>query len=270
MTELPRLLEQSDDDFERALLGSALAERPRAAGLRDAALAIGLTVSAADAVAASLPSTSLGAAGAAAPTAAAPSAAATAPLGAAGAASATVTVLGKGVLGGALVTLLGLTAVDHFVPVAPARSTVAPVVVQKAAVAVDVKKAPSAPALPNPAVEVVELAPPESEPAPAHAARHALSVPEHVAVPAPRSTAPTNAAFAPIELPAPSSPAVIANPSLAAEIRQLDRARAALAVGDAATARQALDTYAANRPSPTLSHEAALLRQALRDLTHAP
>ena len=265
MTDLPRLLEQSDDEFERALLGSALAERPRTAGLRQAALAIGLTATAADAAAASLPTTSLGAVGAAAP-----SAAATAPLGAAGAASATATVLGKAVLGGALVTLLGLTAVDHFASQAPPQSPLAPVAVQKATPAADVKKVQSAPPLPSPVSDVEQLAPLEAEQRPVQAARQPLPAPELAVVPAPRSTAPTNAAFAPIELPAASSPAVVANPSLAAEIRLLDRARAALAAKDAASARQALDTYAANRPSPTLAHEAALLRKALRDLTHAP
>lgn len=267
MNELPRLLEQSDDDFERALLGSALAERPRAAGLRDAALAIGLTVSAADATAASLPA-SLGTAGVAAP-----GAAATTPLGAAGtagAASVTATVLGKGVLGGALVTLLGLTAVDHFVPATSPQPTPVLVAAQKPAAAADAKKSPSAKALPSPAFEVDQLAPQTPEPKPVSAGRQPLPAPEPAAVSAPHSTAPTNAAFAPIELPAPSSPAVVESPSLAAEIRQLDRARAALAVGDATTARQALDQYAANRPSPTLAHEAALLRQALRNLTHAP
>jgi outer membrane protein assembly factor BamD (BamD/ComL family) len=47
---------------------------------------------------------------------------------------------------------------------------------------------------------------------------------------------------------------------LAAEIRVLDQARAALTAGDTNRASQLLDAYAANRPSSTLSQEAALLR----------
>lgn len=259
MTELPRLLEHSDDDFERALLGAGRSELPRPAALRDAALAIGIVASTADALAASAPMAS----GTTAVTGGATTVAA----------SATVAALGKSVLGGALVTLLGLTAVDHFVAAGPPQQTVAPLSA-RAPDAADVAKTATIPTLPAPVSTTDPLVqPPETESAPIHSARRSPLPPEQLA-PAPmperRSPAPTNAAFAPIELPRSSSAAAVANPSLAAEVRLLDRARAALAAGDLASARQALDTYAANRPSPTLAREAALLRKALGDLTHAP
>lgn len=260
MTELPRLLDHGDDDFERALLGAGRSELPRPAALREAALAIGIVASTADALAASFPVTH----GATAATGGAATSVA---------ASATVAALGKGVLGGALVTLLGLTAVDHFASAEPPQRAAAPLVA-RAARAADATQAPTVPALPAPASTVDPLVQPsESESAPIHSAHRPSLLPEQLvpaAMPEPRSPAPTNAAFAPPDLPRPASPAVVANPSLAAEIRLLDRARAALAAGDVASASQALDTYAANRPSPTLAHEAALLRQALRDLSHAP
>lgn len=259
MTELPRLLEHGDDDFERALLGAGRSELPRPTALRDAALAIGIVASTADALAASLPMT--------------PGTTAVASGASSVAASATVAALGKGVLGGALVTLLGLTAVDHLVSAEPPQRTVAPLSA-RVPDAADATKTTTIPTLPAPVSTADPLVrPPESESAPIHSARRPSLPPEQLApaaMPERRSPAPTNAAFAPIELPRSSSPAIVANPSLAAEVRLLDRARAALAAGDVASASQALDTYAANRPSPTLAREAALLRKALRDLTHAP
>ncbi|HEX2871069.1 MAG TPA: hypothetical protein VHP33_07435 [Polyangiaceae bacterium] len=259
MTELPRLLDHGDDDFERALLGAGRSELPRPAALRDAALAIGIVSSTADALAASVPVTH----GATAATGGAATSVA---------ASATVAALGKGVLGGALVTLLGLTAVDHFVAAEPPQRVAVPISA-RAAGADDATQATTVLAAPAPVLTVDPLAaPPEAAAAPLHGARRPSFPPESplpAPAPEPRRTAPANAAFAPLDQPRPSSPAVVANPSLAAEIRLLDRARAALAAGDRASARQALDTYAANRPSPTLAHEAALLRKALGDLDHA-
>lgn len=278
MTELPRLLDHSDDDFELALLGSARAELPRPAALGDAALAIGLTATTAHALAAAVPATSVAAASAHVAGVAAPlgagSAVGTASTvavagGASGvAASATVAALGKGLLGGALVTLLGLTAVDRLATPTPPR-TLAPLSAAEATRAPGAVPASPTPVLPQPAPEAgLPPASGATEPNPAHAVRRPAPPPEAepLAAPEPRNKPPTSAAFAPISLPAPSSPAVLANPSLAAEIQKLDRARAALARGDAAAARQALDAYTAGRPSSTLSHEAALLREALRDL----
>ncbi len=260
MNELPRLLEHGEDDFERALLGAGRSELPRPAALRDAALAIGIVASAADAMAASVPL----AHGATAATGGAATSVA---------ASVTVASLGKGVLGGALVTLLGLTAVDHFVA-AELPPRVAVPISARAAVADDATQATTVLAAPAPVLSVDPLVqPPEAAAvAPLHGARRPSFPPESplpAAAPEPSRTAPTNAAFAPLDPPRPSPPAVVANPSLAAEIRLLDRARAALAAGDRASARRALDIYAANRPSPTLAHEAALLRKALGDLDHA-
>jgi hypothetical protein len=258
VTELPRLLDHGDDDFERALLGAGRSESPRPAALREAALAIGIAASTADALAGSLPTTP----GTAAVTG-----------GASGvAASATVAVLGKGVLGGALVTLLGLSAVDHFVLAEPPQRAAAPIAA-RAPSAADATKVTAIPALPAAFSNVDPLVQPrEPEPEPIHHAHRAALGSEPLAsaaAPQARRTAPTTAAFAPIEQPRPASSAVVANPSLAAEVRLLDRARAALAAGDIAAARQALDTYAASRPSATLANEAALLRKALRELGHA-
>jgi hypothetical protein len=261
VTELPRLLDHGDDAFERALLGAGRSELPRPAALREAALAIGIVASTADALAASLPATH----GATAATGGAATSVAT---------SATVAALGKGVLGGALVTLLGLTAVDHFVAAEPQQRVAAPISA-RAPGTVDGTRAPSVSVLPAPLPAAEPLVqPPEldSELAPMHGARRPSFPSEQLApaaAPELRGPAPTNAAFEPLAQPRPSSPAVVANPSLAAEVRLLDRARAALAAGDRASARQALDAYSANRPGPTLAHEAALLRKALGDLDHA-
>lgn len=261
MNELPRLLDHGDDDFERALLGAGRSELPRPTALREAALAIGIVASTADALAASLPATH----GATAATGGAATSVAT---------SATVAALGKGVLGGALVTLLGLTAVDHFASAEPPQRAVAPISA-RAPGAVDGAQAPSASVLPAPlpaAEPLVQPPEPDSESAPTHSVRRPSFPPEQLApaaTPQLRGLAPTNAAFAAIDEPRPSPQAIVANPSLAAEVRLLDRARAALAAGDRASARRALDAYAANRPGPTLAHEAALLRKALVELDHA-
>jgi anti-sigma factor RsiW len=55
MTDFERLWTSSEDDLERALLGSVLAEAPSATGLRDAALALGLTATTATALLSTLP-----------------------------------------------------------------------------------------------------------------------------------------------------------------------------------------------------------------------
>jgi hypothetical protein len=175
-------------------------------------------------------------------------------------------VLGKSLFGGALATVLGLSAVDQVVGFSapPVRSTLvvvtgaphAPPPASRASGPAIVAVAPRAPA---------QALPPAASSAPA-VTRRASALPEQAepsAASAPRGAAPANAVFAPVALPPASSPAVTRNPSLAAEILQLDRARAALAAGDVAAAGRALEVYGASRPSPILAQEAALLRVRL-------
>ena len=270
MTELRPLLESTKDDLERALLMSARAELPSGLGLRDTALALGLAGPTAEALATSLTAaSSLSQAGAPlASTTAASTTAATSGGVPSAVGAASLGIMGKSLLGGALVSFLALTTLDYSLRSSPSRPD--PVLVVNRVTAVS--RAPDVPpALPAPAIPPVS---PDADPASAPAVvvsggvapRSALSrlkpsVPALAPAPAP-VPAPSNEAVV-LPPPPPQPSRVTPNVSLAAEIRLLDQARAALAAGDSTYAAALLDRYAANRPSAVLAQEAALLRVRL-------
>ncbi len=281
MSELERLLVSSDDDVERALLGSLMAERPLPTGLRDTALALGLTLTTANALAASLPAASsvgaalsLNATTVAAPVSATTTAAATATAAATSAATTTaatvattvgaasLATLGKSLIVGTIVSFAALTTVD-FTLGSPASS---PSVAALAARAVPQDAPPAAPAVISGAPFSVSMpeAPAAAQPrniANPPAPRRAEASPE---TPTPAEVAaPAGAAFEPPPHVEPPAKPVANAASLAAETRQLDRVRAALAAGNTDQAARALDAYAAARPSPVLAQEAAVLRVRL-------
>jgi hypothetical protein len=285
VTELRRLLDSTDDEIERALLDAVRAERPRAAGLRDTALALGLTTSTANALASTLPAGSgLGTAfGVEATSGVLPlgSSAGVASTGviassATGAATtlgpASLGVLGKSLIGGTLLSFVALTTLDQTVgissndastsltasaalpprpPVPPARQTPGP------------SRVPPTAATASPAATDAREPSVATPPRLVADQRRSLAarVPKFapVAPATPSDGVPGGAAFAPVSQPAPSASAA-ASASLTEEIRLLDRARAALAAGDTVTAGRLLDAYASNRPSSVLVQEAALLR----------
>jgi TolA-binding protein len=288
VTDLQPLLESGEDDFERALLQSVRAELPGPAGLHDTALALGLAASTAKALAGALPTTgALGAAlgvhglsvggtggalasgasggtgGALASGAsggAALASGATSTVGALGVAS--LGALGKSLVGGALVSFVALTAIDQ----TRAPSSTAPSrAVHSLNVAVPIVQRSEEPgatpvqAVPVSAATETEPAAPQA-PAPVGNRRAPSPASEaaRVVVAPPAPAAPARSAF-PVD-PKQAAVTAAANASLAAEIRALDQARSALAAGDTNRASQLLDEYAANRPSSTLSQEAALLR----------
>lgn len=265
MTELRPLRECSDDELELALLGAASSDAPTPSGLRDAALALGLTAATAHTIAATLPATIAGSAGSSVATA--PLASSSALAGAAGSGvalgGAALGTVAKSLLGGALLSFVALTAVDHTLNRAPAASSVrAPsAVTVSAAEPAEVTPAVASPANPEPSPPAAATATPRPASAANPLLPMAASEPVSVALPE-KSSAPTSAAFAPLAsakaTEAPPSPS-----SLTAEIRLLDRARAALAAGDAGGAAQALDAYAASRPSGVLTQEATVLRVRL-------
>jgi TolA-binding protein len=288
VTELLQpLLESGDDDFERALLQSVRAELPGPAGLHDTALALGLAASTAKALVAALPPTgalgaalgvhglsagevsgalasgaSSGAGGALASGAsggAALASGATSTVGALGVAS--LGALGKSLVGGALVSFVALTAIDRtHTPSSPPPSravhtvNVAAPIVQRS----DTPGATPVAAVPVASATEAEPAAPQTH---AHVGNRRAASPVSEAGPV-LVTPPSPAAPAPSAFPADPKQADVtaANASLAAEIRALDQARSALGAGDTNRASQLLDAYAANRPSSTLSQEAALLR----------
>jgi|GEM_PF-5633700 len=276
MTELRPLLESTDDELERALLRSVGAELPSGLGLRDTALALGLTHSTAETLAASFSAAS-SLSQASAPTASATATASTATVSTAAASTATASggatgalgaatlgVVGKSLLGGAVASFLALTTLDYSLGSSSYRPQPALPVVSAAAAAPEASPVSSA------AVTAPPL--PDAEPVPTAApavAGGAYSRPSRLeaAAPAPppvpaRVNAPSNATFTlPPRPEQPLGPTL--NASLAAEIRLLDQARTALAAGNSARAAALLDRYAANRPSPVLAQEAALLRVRL-------
>lgn len=268
MTELRPLLESSDDALERALLGSARSDLPQPLGLRQTALALGLALPTANALAAAMPAaSSLGASGGTALSSTVAGSAATG--GASGvvgtaAGAATFGALGKSLLGGALVSFMALTAYDQTLgaraqPSAPVASAAGPAVGQPNRIGTP----PARPLSLVEPVQEVEAAAVES-PVPAVGSRRVSSPVAELPPTADergRVDAPANGAFAP-EVRAQPAPAS-ASASLAAEIRILDQARAALAAGDADQASRLLDAYTTSRHSPTLAQEAALLRVRL-------
>jgi hypothetical protein len=282
VTELRRLLESSDDDVERALLDAVRAERPHASGLRSTALALGLTVSTANALAATLPAASacgsalgveaasavfpVGSSGGVVASAAATTSASgnVAALG-----SVSLGVLGKSLLGGTLVSFLALTTLDQTLGLAPNQAS-------SSRTASSARPASHGrPPAAVPAAAVIASAAATSVPEPLPSANTSRSVdnrralarllePAPVAEAVPVDRAPATATFAPLAQPqiAPGA-AAAASASLTAEIRLLDRARAALTAGDTVTAGRLLDAYASNRPSSVLTQEAGLLRVKL-------
>lgn len=286
MTDLRPLLDTCDDDLERALLHSTHLDAPNPAGLRDTALALGLGASTASALAATLSAATASAATlpvATASVATLPAAIVTghtAPLGATGvvattsgattaatsALGASLGMLGKGLLGGTLLSLVALTTVDQTLGTSSQPASSTPLAAPSAG------KIPNRSGQPDSPLSVSTLPPtgtndaqPIAEPeAVVHGRRFARKAPAPAiaSAEAPRLVeAPASAAFdsTPPARPSPSS----VGASLAAEIRILDQVRAALAAGGTARAGALLDQYASNHPSPTLAQEAALLRVRL-------
>lgn len=288
MTELRRLLDSSDDEVERALLDAVRAERPRASGLRDTALALGLATSTANALAATLPPASaLGTAlGVEATSGVVPlgSSSGVVTSGAiATGASGTVTavgsaslgVLGKSLLGGTLLSFVALTTLDQSLGRSPnqaspprAASSAQPAShsVTSASQARPASAVPAEAIARGAATHALERSVAASpRPAPEHGRSPArVPPPPALAQGGPVDQAPARAAFAPLVEPqVASAAAAAASASLTVEIRLLDQARAALAAGETTTAGRLLDAYAANRPSSVLTQEAALLRVKL-------
>jgi hypothetical protein len=278
MTELQRLLENSADEVERALLDAVRAERPHASGLRNTALALGLTASTANALAATLPAASgvgtalgVGATSGVLPLGSSSGAvtSATATTGASGAAtalgSASLGVLGKSLLGGTLLSFLALTTLDRALGPSPNPASSA-LTVSSVSRGEPPRPIPAA-AMASAAVTAVPELSPLANPSASADNRRAparLSKPAAVAETDPVNRAPASAAFAPLAQPQiASGAAAAANASLTAEIRLLDRARTALTAGDTVTAGRLLDAYASNRPSSVLTQEAGLLRVKL-------
>jgi hypothetical protein len=266
-----RLLTSSDDELELALLGSALDELPAGSGLKDTAIALGLSAATATALAAALPVSAAPLGGAAsvstsslgvvsgALTAAAPPATVASVATTAGAAS--LATLGKAVVGGALVSFAVLTGVEHWASPS-SNATAAPL-------AAPVRSpSPSASQLPRPGsrgAAAEEPAPPVLSPPPNSRVRS--SVRRQAArgeaieeAEAPRAAGSGQAAF---EEEAPRLARAAMEASLAEETRLLERARAALDRGDPSDAAARLAEYRSRRPSGVLAQEAALLEVRL-------
>lgn len=269
MTELRPLLQSSDDELERSLLRSARTELPQALGLHETALALGLAIPTAKALAATLSAaSSLGASSStalgSAVTGSAATGGASGVVGTAGAVS--VGALSKSLLGGALVSFLALTTYDHTLGSQRAQP-LPPVAIS----ATEAERQPSRAGVPAALVSPA-ASPPALEAAAAEARQFVAGAPRAAApsvelAPAEetrvRVSAPANAAFAADAREQASPKPVSASASLAAEIRLLDQARAALAAGDSVRASSVLDAYESSRHSPTLAQEAALLRVQL-------
>lgn len=246
MTELRRLLESSEHDDERALLLAARGEMPSASGMRDAAIALGLTTVTANALAASVP-TAVGTAPALAGSGASVAKVLS---------TASLSVLGKGLLGGAIVSFLALTTLDH--TLSSSSNSAAPLTTTTVR-----RTAPSAAA---PSAERPRSSVPEPDDGPAESAiapRATTRFPSPPRIEARRQLpeAPARSAFE----PAPVAPVGRTNraASLARETELLDRTRRALAVGDLGQADRTLASYYAAAPSPVLALEAIQLKARL-------
>lgn len=265
MTTLERLLLSSEDELERALLGSAVAEAPSSASLEETALALGLTASATALLLAAPQAATSAVAGESAVLAAPLGASATATgVGVSGLATGAVSVVtvGKSLAAGALASFLALTAADYTVA-GMSENRAVPVAVSR------VEKPSTAPA---PSIEL----PPSNgraETSPVAAAEEPTTPPRSIGRAGSRES---RRPALPLTTDPPASPAVSsAEPassaaavkvateaSLAEETRLLDRARSELSRGETAAAAAVLAQYAA-RPHPVLSQEAALLRVRL-------
>jgi len=268
------LLESSDDELERALLLSARADMPSRGGLQDTALALGLAAPAAKALADALlgasaasgvhATASAATASSATASASALASSTTSALGAstvAGAtASASVATIAKFLVGGALVSFVSMAALDRIVtPSAPPAAPQARAQGGNVAPAPVFEASPVAPRAETPLVATAEapVPAPESDHRKAALKRSAGASAPEPAQPV-TGAAPSSAVFA-----APSAAATPSNASLAAEIRLLDRTRAALGAGDTQGAQRLLHSYDQSRPSGVLSQEANLLRVRL-------
>lgn len=280
MTPLVPLLETSDDELELALLRSAHDDEPPPAGLRDTALALGLSAVTAKVLADSIAaSQALAHAAGSAQAAGAAHAASTSAAGALGASggattavsvgSASMVTLTKFLAAGALLSFGAMAGVNHVLEPsgsAPPVAAQASKLSERSAPRAEVSPPQRAGNTPAPTeVESAPMAAPGPELAPRKAA---ISKHKPDTQPAPAPLVPPAPAAAPLAPPpAPSvaaaTPAPPSNASLTAEIRLLDRTRAALAAGDKAAARRLLRTYAESRPSAILSQEANLLRVRL-------
>jgi hypothetical protein len=279
VTELTRLFETTEDPLEHALLSSALEEQPSTSGLQEAALALGLTAATAKALAATLPmakgvgaTAAVSASACLAPgglTAGASTAVGAGTAGTTAAWGASLLVVTKGVVGGAIASFLAIGALQHALDPAPPSLTPTPS--QTFATRVDVGRQAAAQPAPVTGREREATPVPASQPS-AHAppaARRASPAPVAVAHSAPPEvvTTPTTSASASFAPPPAPPRAASAAPSgsapLAAEIRLLDQARAALARRDLEQASRLLDAYAKSRPSGVLTREATLLRARL-------
>lgn len=261
MTDQRPLLENSDDEFELALLGAVRAERPSPHGLRDTALALGLGAGAAHTLAATLPTTS-----------SATSAATNAVSGAAGTVGVSsaigvvsVGAVGKSLVGGALISFLALTTLDKTLDTSTSPAVPATAVPRSAHEAnVSPSAAPSSGVVP---VLVEPSVTPQASPAsPALGAGSRRVATRDPSLPPASDSRPANRAPASATFDSVAQPAAVAAPtdaSLAAEIRLLDLARGALGAGDSERAGRLLDAYSSSRPSAVLAQEAALLRVRL-------
>lgn len=268
MTDMKPLLMSSDDDFERALLGSVDSDRPLPSGLRDTALALGLGVSAAGALGAGLAVTTTAAVaplGAASPAATTLVAATASPSAAAAIGAASLVPVAKSLLVGALVSFTALSAIEH--TTRPSTSS-APTTVPASTSVARGSEAPSKVTPPAVSASSASLALEETQarlvdaaaqghPSPSRSRALAPS-PER----SPSQVGAPNGAFEAVEGAVPA-PAAMNAASLAAETRLLDRARSALNAGAADEAGELLAAYAARRPSAVLAQEAALLRVRL-------
>jgi hypothetical protein len=251
-----RLLEDQLDDFEHALLRSARVDEPDVQAVARAALALGvgtttLTVAAASAAASTLPvgSTAVGTAS---------------KVGALG----IVKWLGIGIAGGLMTTgsieLARIYSAPHqheaAAPVAPATGLL------RARPLSDRSPTPMAP-LAAPTIELV------SPPGESSAAQRAIPYPVARSASGGPSARASAAATVRVAAPPATAPATTSTlpgaagesegsraPSIAEEIANLERARRALAAGDAGKALQELDAYERNARVRALGTEAAVLR----------
>ena len=224
MTDPDRLLKQLDDESPGAsMLRSAREDAPREAARRRTAMALGLAVG-------------VTAASTAATTTAA---AAASKWSAYGGTAALIKWIGIGAVSGVMaVGAVEYVSAEHEANDAPA--TTAPMA--STAPAIRSFKAPSpVPVLIPPAI-------PDEPHEPASAAAPTLEVPQAI----PRAKAPTPPSAAPHVAPVASS--------LADEVRDLDRARALLAAGNARATLSALDAHDRTFADGALAPEAAVLR----------
>lgn len=219
-----------EDDFARALLGSAEADAPSQAAYAKVATALGVGMGLG--VGAALPAAAVGTAGVAQLTRWSSSL------------SAKLVLLGaSGALLGAGALLLNSSV--------PAKSAL-----QGSALTLQPGRAHTAPAPAPPVIRTAVDEPPVAEPVPsAAAAKSALPVPST----AQRSSATATAGRRPAHAAAAAPVRASANSSLAEQVQSLDRARVALAARDSASALREIAHYRAAWPDGVFLTEASVL-----------